>query len=1083
VRLHVGLTFACLCLGGNDLRAQPTQTLFHVTHNTYGCVNPRATPAITNLADPRQRDPGWVHFVITDGQCAPITPKSPWRLVFRQGALAYMTYAGTTGVPGSYYLKFNELVEFQPLPDATLQPSVPSASDQSLNGAPMGTVSPLATSEPTPTNQPSSPTQTYIPPAARLPNVGPSMATSGYIDPPEARVRAPLPALTNPAPYSSPQPAAVASDLPPAQRQGSSGGAVVFTLIILGILGLLLKKRQKSVGRQTKSEPQMRVPPRPVSPAVSAQAAPASSPRGNTPVTWYPKGSPVTVAGQIIRDGLIHVGAQHPSAPGGSPCFIDPNLPVARSSPDTAGAEMSYWPSYGQISPRSRLAYLQWLSNGKSDPSAYIGFVFLYFYGLERRVFLVGTDANETVTIIGEVERLRRIYGSNRSFDGYSRGFLEASEIKRLLGMASASRGYSPDLGAPAYVMPMMLKLAIATRVTKGEPLSFELAVAGLVGLPQGTSIVDRRVLEHAWPYLIEMLRPRFEAVCPLGLRLRPGKAGKLPLIYRGATAGLQVDLGAAHSGASLPDPAMLDWSKLIALVAPVAADLEPFAKRAAHRSTWAASLEAVAFLPTEVQRIATIGPAQTASRWLRTLPSPIAEVTFREISQHVLGESGAAWTARRQEKAIAALAALSYGVEPSPVTGVAPASIQTMMVLFPDVNPKLPGSPNFPAALISAEIVSVVARLDPVAQTNAENFWVEAITGRLSLRPVERLRLLARLRWLASTNANISRIRRFFAATAPGERETIGWSAATTAGALGAVTPDQVAMLEKIYDGLGLQRHDLYGALHSGAMGSASPAPTMENPAAASIDAPAEAKDSTRANDLGSNAGTPAVGLHTGSNSPAQPSLEPIQPEDGPVLVASGTGEVVHRIPAAPHLVGQSEQSPSIYIQPDGTERPEDVAPLIVKQDVSPNAQEKEVSTEQKAAVTPASLQPNLLDEERVRQIRAETERVMSVLQSVFQEEEDEPAAPTPPGEQGRFTGLDTLHTELVDFLALQLEVPRPEFDRKAIAGGLLPDGALETINEWAYDHLGDALIEDGDPLTINVELLSSFQGIADAA
>ena len=40
---------------------------------------------------------------------------------------------------------------------------------------------------------------------------------------------------------------------------------------------------------------------------------------------------------------------------------------------------MGYWPSYSSISPEARAAYLGWLSTGKSDPQADIGYVFLYF--------------------------------------------------------------------------------------------------------------------------------------------------------------------------------------------------------------------------------------------------------------------------------------------------------------------------------------------------------------------------------------------------------------------------------------------------------------------------------------------------------------------------------------------------------------------------------------------------------------------------------------------------------------------------------------------------------------------------------
>ena len=89
---------------------------------------------------------------------------------------------------------------------------------------------------------------------------------------------------------------------------------------------------------------------------------------------------------------------------------------------------MGYWPSYSTIAPACRAAYLQWLADGRHAPDAYIGYVFLYFYGLERRL-LVDSQRSaaaraERETLVAEVGRLLRIYGTNGSFRGYAEGLL-----------------------------------------------------------------------------------------------------------------------------------------------------------------------------------------------------------------------------------------------------------------------------------------------------------------------------------------------------------------------------------------------------------------------------------------------------------------------------------------------------------------------------------------------------------------------------------------------------------------------------------------------------------------------------------
>jgi hypothetical protein len=46
-------------------------------------------------------------------------------------------------------------------------------------------------------------------------------------------------------------------------------------------------------------------------------------------------------------------------------------------------------------------------------------------------------------------------------------------------------------------------------------------------------------------------------------------------------------------------------------------------------------------------------------------------------------------------------------------------------------------------------------------------------------------------------------------------------------------------------------------------------------------------------------------------------------------------------------------------------------------------------------------------------------------------------------------------------------------EVDAAARSLGLMAGGAIETINEWGFDRFDAPLIEDEDPITINLGLL----------
>ncbi|MDD4803545.1 MAG: TerB N-terminal domain-containing protein, partial [Syntrophomonas sp.] len=145
---------------------------------------------------------------------------------------------------------------------------------------------------------------------------------------------------------------------------------------------------------------------------------------------WISLGNSINIAGYLINDGMIYVGKDLIAPDGyGTECaLINPYLKVDKDNDDYRVRRLNYWPSYSEASPDARAAYLKWLSTGKSDPVADIGYVFLYFYGLERRL-LYDTDhgsvsISEIQSLVNEVKRLLNIYGNNGSFNSYASSLL-----------------------------------------------------------------------------------------------------------------------------------------------------------------------------------------------------------------------------------------------------------------------------------------------------------------------------------------------------------------------------------------------------------------------------------------------------------------------------------------------------------------------------------------------------------------------------------------------------------------------------------------------------------------------------------
>ena len=142
--------------------------------------------------------------------------------------------------------------------------------------------------------------------------------------------------------------------------------------------------------------------PRPASPNQAAgrdqhlASFPAAAPSRVVPpatagdAAWVPAGYSAQVGRHVIPGGLLYVGSGLAAEKGGQPepSLIDHRLPVDQRAPDYTGAKMGYWPSYSAIAPQCRAAYLHWLLDGRRAPGVYIGYVFLYFYGLERRLLV-----------------------------------------------------------------------------------------------------------------------------------------------------------------------------------------------------------------------------------------------------------------------------------------------------------------------------------------------------------------------------------------------------------------------------------------------------------------------------------------------------------------------------------------------------------------------------------------------------------------------------------------------------------------------------------------------------------------------
>jgi len=120
-------------------------------------------------------------------------------------------------------------------------------------------------------------------------------------------------------------------------------------------------------------------------------------------------------------------------------------------------------------------------------------------------------------------------------------------------------------------------------------------------------------------------------------------------------------------------------------------------------------------------------------------------------------------------------------------------------------------------------------------------------------------------------------------------------------------------------------------------------------------------------------------------------------------------------------------------------------------------------------------------LDMGRIAALHAESEKVSAILGEIFVEERVG-AEPEPDLQEAEVEvhdsvmGLDDEHTALVRLLCTRPEWTRDELEELAQDRGVLLDGALERINEAAFDTYDQPFCEGDDPIEINKDVLKEM-------
>lgn len=547
------------------------------------------------------------------------------------------------------------------------------------------------------------------------------------------------------------------------------------------------------------TSPSRSIPPPPAKVAVEDQ--------------WISSKQVVKLGGMTIPGGLFYVG-QALTAPSGGidPCLINLHRNVAPEG-DFRVRQTDYWPSYSEISPTARRAYLNWLADGRQAPGCDLGFVFLFFYGLERRVLVDGrngVDIREDLpAIASELRRLIGLYGKSGSFHHYANNLLDwivASDLSERL--------YERPLPsfASSYGLPLHLRVALGQASRDRAPIPAPLALQWARTDP---NVRLRTAARRCMEVFDRLFLETYSSLHGTGIILKQNRT-RLKFVYQPASSGFRHVGPISMEFGGIPDVAVLKAPvQALQEIADACADqLAAYSRMVGRDPDAEASLDGLVCLPPQLwplqaqTRIAAIGDGLGAGPQTRAI-----DALVHAIDPNADGDL-------RKDRVFGvakALAALGIGMEPDVLQGAKAPKSGEPVVLF-----RLSGSEDaavpdaYRVAVLALQIASAVARADGDMAADEIAHLDTGIERWAGLSPGHRLRLRAHVQWLRSCPVTLAGLKKKIGALDGTARNTIARFTVAMAQADGVIAPKEIAFLEKVYKALGVDPGHVASDIHA---------------------------------------------------------------------------------------------------------------------------------------------------------------------------------------------------------------------------------------------------------------------------
>lgn len=534
--------------------------------------------------------------------------------------------------------------------------------------------------------------------------------------------------------------------------------------------------------------------------------------RNKNPGRWVFRGEPIKIGSYSIEEGNFYFGGKLSATNqfSSEASLIDETLKVENASCRESDSSLGYWPKYSGLSPKCRGAYLDWLSSKRSDPEAPVGYIFLYFYGLERRITVDSVERGkvsdeEFSRIASEVRRLLTVYGKNPAFNSYAFRLLEWMKLLRPKQITISSDEIAQ------HNLRLLFSIDAGKLVEAGQPIPAQMAYVWL----NFTDFVPRTPARRCQEEFKNLFCKLYATQYTNGLKIKPNKTFVKPAYHpaSGSLSSVTID------GDGVPDPTSLKSvaNKIILLADQASEKLNPYSRYLGKEGKSRDDIEAVLLLPEEIAGSSSSTLISSFSDWAeQIIEERNGLVSFQDFWSRLSDTQVEKVNKKEAEVLQGILDRTGFGMAPDPRFHHAKPSPNGNVVLFPGGHKDFNEPSNtFNEVGMALRLGAMVAKIDGQVHEAEVNVLERLINDKHDLTEPAKASLSAYLTWRLNSPQNSASLKKQIKNLSADAKHGISKLLVSVALADGRISADEIKQMEKLYTNLGLDKTLVSSDIH----------------------------------------------------------------------------------------------------------------------------------------------------------------------------------------------------------------------------------------------------------------------------